>query len=296
MQPTTHQVVTGAQPAATPGNGARAAFTIDVEDWYQSSVDFDAAISERVIHNVERVRAVLAAARVKASFFVQGRVAETFPQLLQELVADGHEIQSHGYSHRPLSGMNRPQLRDELRRARGTVEDACGVRVTAFRAPDFSIGRRNLWALEELVATGFEMDSSIFPKQMARYGIDGWATAPQRISLANGASIWEAPVAVWEIAGCRVPVAGGGYFRLLPGALLERAFRAMIANGQPVIVYCHPYEFNGAELAEYRGRVSGRFLLAQQLGRRSFVRRVQRLLAALPFGRFDEVMAAWRKL
>jgi len=214
---------------------------------------------------------------------------------VQELVADGHEIQSHGYSHRPLAGMTRAQLRDELQRARATVEDAGGVRVTAFRAPDFSIGRENLWALEELVAAGFEVDSSIFPKRMARYGIDGWATVPQQIALANGATIWEAPVAVWEVAGCRVPVAGGGYFRLLPGAVLEGAFRAMLAHGRPVIVYCHPYEFNHAELADYVGRVSSRFLFRQRLGRNSFVRRVRRLLAAVPFGRFDAVLAAWRQ-
>ena len=294
--PTLTQVGPGARPVVASDKRQRGAFTIDVEDWYQSSVDFDAAISERVVRNVDRVRAVLAAAGVKASFFVQGRVAETFPRLVQELVADGHEIQSHGYSHRPLSGMNRAQVRDELRRARATVEDAGGVRVTAFRAPDFSIGRENLWALEELAAAGFEVDSSIFPKRLARYGSDGGPTVPHQMTLANGATIWEAPVAVWEVAGWRVPVAGGGYFRLLPGAVLERAFRAMLATGQPVIVYCHPYEFSGNELAEYKGRVSGRFLLAQRLGRGAFVRRVRRLLAALPFGRFDQVLAMWRRL
>ena len=104
----------GPRAAATPQTAVappRCAFTIDVEDWYQSTVDFDAEISERVLRNVERTLAVLNECGVKASFFVQGRVAEAFPTLLQELLAQGHEIQSHGYSHRPLFEMNHRQCR-----------------------------------------------------------------------------------------------------------------------------------------------------------------------------------------
>src|SRR5437763_6182118 len=117
----------------------RHAFTVDVEDWYQSCIDYDAPITDRVVRNVDRILAVLDEFRVKGTFFVQGRVAEAFPELLQQLVSEGHEIQSHGYSHRPLHAMNRRELRDELERARSTVEDAAGTAVTAFRAQDFSI-------------------------------------------------------------------------------------------------------------------------------------------------------------
>src|SRR5688500_6429711 len=85
----------------------RCAFTIDVEDWYQSTVDFDAPISERVVRNTERVLALLDECNVKATFFVQGLVARKFPRLLQTLLAEGHEIQSHGFSHRPLFAMDR---------------------------------------------------------------------------------------------------------------------------------------------------------------------------------------------
>jgi polysaccharide deacetylase family protein (PEP-CTERM system associated) len=282
-------------PTSAPAtaNRVRCAFTVDVEDWYQSSVDFDAPIHNRVQSNVEQVLTVLDDCGVKGTFFVQGLVAKAFPKMLRDLVAAGHEIQSHGYSHRPLFGMNRGQLRAELVAARESVVDACGVQVTAFRAPDFSIRRDNLWALEVLAETGFTVDSSIFPIQMSRYGIDGWATVPQQVPLANGQTIWEVPVAVWPVAFWRLPVAGGGYFRLLPSAVLERAFRSLLARREPVVVYCHPYEFNPGELKEYRGRVSPWFLAKQGLGRGRFVKRVRHLLTALPFGRFDEVLAGW---
>jgi polysaccharide deacetylase family protein (PEP-CTERM system associated) len=273
--------------------GPLAAFTVDVEDWYQSCVDFDAPITERVVRNVDRVLAILDDHGVKGTFFVQGKVAETFPQLVRDLVVAGHEIQSHGYSHRPLFAMNRRELRDELERARKTVEDASGVRVNAFRAQDFSIDARNLWALEILAEVGFEIDSSIFPMRMRRYGIAGWNAHPQRLTMKSGATLLEVPVAVWTKGRWRLPVAGGGYFRLLPEKVLDRALRAILNSGRPAVIYTHPYEFNPRELDEYGGRVPGSLRLKQSLGRQSLVDRVGRLLSQLPFGRFDETLEAW---
>jgi polysaccharide deacetylase family protein (PEP-CTERM system associated) len=269
------------------------AFTVDVEDWYQSCVDFDAPITERVVRNVDRTLDVLNDCAVKATFFVQGRVAEVFPRLVETLVREGHEVQSHGYSHRPLFSLDREGLRDELERSRATVEDAAGTRVTAFRAQDFSIVQQNLWALDVLADVGFEIDSSIFPVRMKRYGISGWDVAPHVLSLASGAKVLEVPVAIWVRGRWRFPVAGGGYFRVLPAALLDRALGAIARSGRPGIVYSHPYEFNATELAEYRGMVPSRYLRSQGLGRRSFVSRVRRLLTRHRFGRFDDVLRAW---
>ena len=283
-------------PRAVNGGPAppRCAFTVDVEDWYQSTIDFDAPISDRVLRNMERTCAALDQHKLKGTFFVQGMVAKAFPGMLRDLLAQGHEIQSHGYSHRPLFSMDRRALRTELEYARKSVEDACGVRVTAFRAPDFSIVRRNLWALEVLEEVGFEIDSSIFPMDRGRYGINGWEVGPHRVELPEGREIFEIPVAVATFAGIRYPVAGGGYIRLLPQRVLDGALRSVLASGRPVILYCHPYEFSPEEMEEYRGRVSPAFRFMQGIGRTAFIRRVHHLLGNLPFGRFDEVVAAWR--
>jgi polysaccharide deacetylase family protein (PEP-CTERM system associated) len=279
---------------ASPVRGAAlCAFTVDVEDWYQSCIDYDAPITERVVGNTERMLTILDRRNVKATFFVQGRVAETFPQLVRQLVSEGHEIQSHGYSHRPLHRMNRRELKLELELARKTIRDACGVEVTAFRAPDFTIGRDNIWALEVLIETGFKVDSSIFPMKTGRYGISGYPTVPHWVQVPSGARIMEVPVAIWSSGNIRMPVAGGGYFRLIPGVILERCFASMMAR-QPVIIYCHPYEFNARELKGYNGmNVSKAFLFSQGLGRRVYVEKVDKLLQKLPFGRFDRVMETW---
>jgi polysaccharide deacetylase family protein (PEP-CTERM system associated) len=268
------------------------ALTVDVEDWFQSCIDYDAPITERVVRNVDRILAVLDDCAVKATFFVQGRVAETFPKLVETVVAEGHEVQAHGYSHRPLFAMDETALREEVERARHTVEAASGTRVTAFRAQDFSILEGNLWALDVIADAGFTVDSSIFPLRTRRYGIAGWDVAPHFVPLSDGRRLLEVPVAVlgrrW-----RIPVAGGGYWRVLPSAVLDRSLRAIGAAGRPAVVYCHPYEFAPAELEEYRGKVPSRVLRVQSLGRRRFVPRLRRLLRSHAFGRFDDVLAAW---
>jgi polysaccharide deacetylase family protein (PEP-CTERM system associated) len=269
------------------------AFTVDVEDWYQSCVDLNAPITERVVRNVDRTLEVLNDCGVKGTFFVQGLVADAFPRLVETLVEEGHEVQSHGYSHRPLFSLDRAGLRDELERARRSVEDAAGTRVTAFRAQDFSILQDNLWALDLLAEVGFEVDSSIFPLRMKRYGIGGWEVGPHMLRLDSGARLLEVPVAIWTRRRWRLPVAGGGYFRVLPAGVLDRALAAIATAGRPGVIYSHPYEFNATELAEYRGKVPARYLRAQALGRASFVPRVRRLLKRQRFGRFDEVLRAW---
>ena len=281
------RVTPPANPAA-PLN----AFTVDVEDWYQSCVDYDAPITERVVRNVDRLLRVLDECGVKGTFFVQGRVAETFPGLVGTLVEQGHEIQAHGYSHRPLYSMDRTALRDEVERAKQTVEDAAGTPVTAFRAQDFSVLAQNLWALETLVEAGYQVDSSIFPMRSRHYGLPGWNVGPHRVRLEAGTTLLEVPVAIWATGRWRFPVAGGGYFRLLPERLLMRGLRS-ISRHRPAIVYCHPYEFNPDELADYRGAVPRRLRASQGLGRGSFADRVRKLLTRMRFGRFDEVLEAW---
>jgi polysaccharide deacetylase family protein (PEP-CTERM system associated) len=278
-------------PPRDPRSPAHA-FTVDVEDWYQSCLDYDAPITERVVRNTDRIMGLLDDVGVRGTFFVQGRVAEAFPHMVAALAAAGHEVQSHGYSHRSLDGMSRAALRDELARAKHTVEDAAGMEVTAFRAQDFSVLSTNLWALETLAELGFAVDSSIFPMHTPRYGIRGWPLAPHRLLMDGGRSLLEVPVAIWARGRVRVPVAGGGYFRLLPEPLLERAIRGIAAGGRPAVVYCHPYEFAPEELAGYP-RLPWKLRASQGMGRRAFGGRIQALLERLPFGPLADVLAAW---
>ena len=292
-EPVTAPATGEARPSAA---GPLAAFTVDVEDWYQSSVDASAPITERVLRNTDRILALLDPLGVKGTFFVQGLVARRFPALVRRLVTEGHDVQSHGDSHKALFEMDRPTLVRELDGAKKSVEDAAGTPVTAFRAADFSILRQNLWSLDVLAELGFRVDSSIFPLRTRRYGIDGWDLGPKRLQLEGGRELLEAPVAAWQIGRRRIPVGGGGYFRLLPFPVLIRGLRSCVREGRPPIVYCHPYEFNDREMSEYRDKVGWRVRLHQGLGRGAFSGRMRKLLSALPFGRLDHVLSNWRVL
>jgi polysaccharide deacetylase family protein (PEP-CTERM system associated) len=278
------------EPAQTTlHDGPRHALTVDVEDWYQSCVDYDAPITERVVRNVDRMLTVFADCETLGTFFVQGLVAERFPGVVTAIAEAGHEVQVHGHTHRPLHAMGRDELREEVERAKLAVESALGAETTMFRAPDFSIGSGNLWAIEVLADLGFTVDSSIFPTRTAHYGIANWHLGPHYLVLEDGRRLLEVPVTVWELGRVRVPIGGGGYFRLLPRPILERGFRAAAAAGRPGVAYCHPYEFAPDELRSF-GDVSRRMRLHQSLGRRRAVERMRALLGTLPFGSLGDVI------
>jgi polysaccharide deacetylase family protein (PEP-CTERM system associated) len=281
------------EPATLTLRGAPAhALTVDVEDWYQSCIDFDAPITERVVRNVDTMLSVFADCGTLGTFFVQGLVAEHYPEVVTAIAGAGHEVQVHGHTHRPLHAMDREELHREIERAKYAVESALGEATTMFRAPDFSIGAENLWALEVVADLGFTVDSSIFPMRSVHYGIANWPLAPHHVVLGDGRRLVEAPVTVYRLGPLRLPIGGGGYFRLLPRGVLERGFRGVAAAGRPGVAYCHPYEFASDEIREFPD-VSRRVRLTQGLGRARAVERMRALLGSLEFGRLSDALLAW---
>jgi polysaccharide deacetylase family protein (PEP-CTERM system associated) len=129
-----------------------------------------------------------------------------------------------------------------------------------YRAASYSITARSLWAIDILCELGFRYDSSIFPIAHDRYGIPGASTRPGLMHAKNGASIVEFPLSTAELFGRRVPVAGGGYFRLLPFWFTRWGLRSINERQQqPFIFYLHPWEidaeqprFNASWLSKFR--------------------------------------------
>ena len=159
-------------------NYAPPVISIDVEDWPQSSWDRDLPITQRAADNTRRLLELLDRAGVRATMFVLGKLAERFPELVREIHAAGHEVGSHGYGHVEIFKQARGEFAADLKRSKEFLEQTIGERVRGFRAPDFSIVRGSLWALEELAEQGFEYDSSIFPVKRSRYGIPDWPLSP----------------------------------------------------------------------------------------------------------------------
>jgi polysaccharide deacetylase family protein (PEP-CTERM system associated) len=152
------------------------ALTIDVEDYFQvSALAPYIARSEwesrqcRVEPNVERILGLLDAHGTKATFFTLGWIGERYPALVRRIVDGGHELASHGYGHLRASDQTEAEFFEDIRRARTLLEDLSGQTVKGYRAPSFSIGRRNLWAFDCLERAGYRYSSSIYPIRHDHY-------------------------------------------------------------------------------------------------------------------------------
>ena len=192
------------------------AMTVDVEDYFQVSA-FDGAVlraswdsrESRVCANTERLLDLFAAANVRATFFVLGWVAERFPRLVQRIASGGHELASHGFEHRLVYSQTSREFREDLRRARVTLEHAGGRPVVGYRAPSYSIVRSSLWALDVLIEEGYLYDCSIYPIRHDRYGIPDWRRDIHRIDRPSG-SLWELPGSTIRVGNVNLPMGGGG--------------------------------------------------------------------------------------
>ncbi len=231
-------------PAAPPVH----ALTIDVEEhfhahalarWYPRRT-WD-GLDSRVAASSDRLLDLLAASGARATCFVLGWVAERQPRLVRRIVAEGHELASHGYGHEPLPALDRARFRADLERAKGLLEDIAGVAVRGYRAPSFSLGPATPWAHAVLAETGHGYSSSTHPVSLAAYRS---AAAPRRAHRADG--VLEIPVSTLRAGPLgNLPFAGGAWFRLLPAVWSRRALaRAARAGDAPVVFYLHPWELD----------------------------------------------------
>lgn len=274
-----------------PSNAITNALTIDVEDYFQVSAfapyirrsEWDAREC-RVEANVDRILAMLERRGTRATFFTLGWVAERYPSLVRRIVAQGHELASHGYGHERASDLTPEAFSDDIRRAKAILEDLGGQPVQGYRAPSFSIGERNLWAFDCLAEAGYRYSSSVYPIQHDHYGMPD---AP-RFAHEVRPGLLEIPVTTLRMMNRNLPSSGGGYFRLLPYALSRWMLQQVNSgDGASAIFYFHPWEIDAGQ-----PRVAGidaktRFRHYVNIGRME--RRLEQLLADFRWGRMDEI-------
>jgi polysaccharide deacetylase family protein (PEP-CTERM system associated) len=233
-------------------DGPANAMTVDVEDYFHVSAlaevirpDNWADMEYRAESSTDRLLELFDKAGVKSTFFVLGWVTQRSPQLIRRIQAAGHEVACHGLMHDLVYNQTPEVFRDETRRSKQMLEDLIGEPVIGYRAASYSITRHSLWALDILWELGFQYDSSIFPIAHDRYGIPGAATRPGIIRTPQGRELVEFPLSTKQVLGARLPVSGGGYFRLLPYWLTRWALSSINRDdGQPFIFYLHPWEID----------------------------------------------------
>jgi polysaccharide deacetylase family protein (PEP-CTERM system associated) len=268
------------------------ALTVDVEDYFHVTAftnDVDRArwgsFESRVERNTARLLELFARHDVRATFFVLGWVAERFPQIVRELQAAGHEIACHGLTHQLIYKQTPALFREETLRAKGVLEDQAGAAVIGYRAATYSIVRESMWALDILEDCGFLYDSSIFPVRHDLYGVPDAPRGPYRVASGR---LLEVPLTTVNVAGQRLPCAGGGYFRLLPYNLFRWALRRVNSqDGMPAIFYMHPWEIDPNQPRIASASWKSRFRHYVNLG--ATEQRLTRLLSDFRWGRMDQI-------
>jgi polysaccharide deacetylase family protein (PEP-CTERM system associated) len=268
--------------------------TIDVEDYFHANalsaaapVSSWASLESRVVRNNERLLEMFAEAGITATFFVLGWVAERYPSIVRQIREAKHELASHGYGHQLIYSLTPDQFREDVRRAKALLEDQGGVAVAGYRAPSYSITKRSLWALDVLLEEGYTYDASIFPIRHDTYGIPDAPRHPYVMSRTGGELV-EAPPSTVRLLGRNLPMAGGGYFRLLPYGWTRWGIgRVNRVERKAAIFYLHPWEIDPDQPRLSVGRLS-RFRHYRNLDQTE--ERLRRLLRQFSFAPLAQVL------
>lgn len=275
------------------------ALSVDVEDYFHVGA-FEHVIDIkhwdsypfRVGDNTRRVLDLFDECEVKGTFFILGWVAERDPELIRQIADRGHEIACHGYGHQLVFKIGPEAFYQDIARSKGLLEDHSGREVCGYRAPSYSVTRESLWALDILIENGFTFDSSIFPIYHDVYGIPNSPRFPYEIEREAG-RITEFPITTYP---CKVfgkqfdlPFSGGGYFRLLPFPLVDRAMTCVNAGEkQPAVFYFHPWEIDPDQPRIRGAGWKSSFRHYVNLGRTW--NKLKALLTSYSFGTVSEVL------
>jgi polysaccharide deacetylase family protein (PEP-CTERM system associated) len=266
--------------------------SFDVEEHYRiesaAGLVLDPALktryNDRLGPSVDWLLEQLGRHDIRATFFILGQIARDYPDLVRAVDRAGHEVANHGWDHQRLHHLTPDSFRDDLRRSKDALEQVIGKPVVGYRAPTFSVVPQTAWAVDVLAEQGFRYDSSIFPVRHDRYGIPRAPRAPFRVQ-GPSRDILELPITTLRVLGTNLPVGGGGYFRLFPLLVLERALKQVRRCRPPVaMLYFHPWEFDPEQprlplrrlnrFRTYVGITRSRARLTRLLGRHRFVRAV----------------------
>lgn len=225
------------------------ALTIDVEDYFHVAALAESiptskwdSLECRVEKNTDKLLALFASKNVNATFFTLGWVAERYPNIVKKIAAAGHEVASHGYSHQLIYNQSPDVFKEETHKSKVILEDIIQQDVIGYRAASYSITEKSKWALDILCELGFKYDSSIFPVKHDLYGIPGSPRWPYRLETEKDNRIVEFPISTFNIANYKLPIAGGGYFRLFPYWFTKLGLGSINRENEPFVFYLHPWE------------------------------------------------------
>ena len=224
--------------------------SFDIEEWFHL-LDFDATRTEsewgkyevRIYENVERIFRILEDSDTKATFFIIGWVAKTYPDLIRR-IAEKYQIGCHTMNHQLVWQQSASDFRADVETGVKMLEDITGKKVECFRAPGFSIRESEGYAFETLLELGIKYDCSVFPAAHAHGGMPSYPKAAPGIIEYKGVHMKEFPVGFKTIGGKHIIFSGGGYFRLCPYYLLKRWSHQ---SADYLMAYIHPRDLDAGQ-------------------------------------------------
>lgn len=196
--------------------------TFDIEEWYAYLGQGREAEYDRYL---DAILEKLDERKFRGTFFCVGEMGRLFPEVIRKIQARGHEIGCHSNIHTWLNKMTEEECREDTRRAVDSLEQCIGEKVVSYRAPAFSIGESNKWALEILAENGIERDASVFPAARDFGGFPRFGQKVPSLIEYNGICIKEYPICTARLAGKEVAYSGGGFFRFFPLSYVKREIR-----------------------------------------------------------------------
>lgn len=258
--------------------------SIDLEDWYVDVEKvpgrFDADFFRQCAHILECLKKY----NTRCTFFVLGRTAERYPDLILLLSQMGHEIASHGYNHDRVHTLTPIQFWEDLDRSAKIIQEITRIRPIGYRAPYFSIPRDTPWFYEILEELDFKYSSSVFPINARGYGNGSYSLNPVKIEIKSGRTIIEYPLSAMNIFGVRIPTAGGGFWRILPNSFIKMGIKSNERNSRPFVMYLHPHEFDPHPLRSDKGFFRNIYV---NLGRSSIERKFASQISNFKFRPFS---------
>lgn len=269
------------------------ALSVDVEDYFQVSAFENTidrnhwdSLDHRVGANVDRILSIFDEYNVSATFFVLGWVAERYPEIVKKIVAQGHELASHGYGHQRVSDLTRDDFIKDITVAKNILEELSGQEIKGYRAPSYSIGKKNIWALQALAETGHQYSSSIYPIKHDHYG---YPEAPRFVFRDEKTGLIEIPITTMQWMNRLFPAGGGGFFRFYPYPVSRWVINRVNENDQQASVfYFHPWEIDPGQPRQKNISLKTRFRHYLNLDKTES--RLKHLLTDFNWGRMDDVL------
>jgi polysaccharide deacetylase family protein (PEP-CTERM system associated) len=228
-----------------------AIMSVDVEEWFHIPEGNDNILcfeqwdkaTQRIQYVLPRILDIFEKNQVNATFFFLGWIAEKYPFLVEETLRRGHEIASHGYSHKLIYNQTPEQFKTDINKSKNILENITGKALKGFRAPGFSITPETKWAFDILSEIGIEHDSSIFPGKRFYGYYNEFGKEPAIIKTAIS-NIIEFPQSIVDFGIFRFSCFGGGYFRLFPEFVFRMMAKTIDRSGRPLIMYIHPRDMD----------------------------------------------------